>query len=221
MLHHFFSNTTPHFGSLRSLPKTDCGEKIKLLVPDEKTHGLGIQRESCKKRKMASFRRFWVKQPRQSENISDEKCYLCRSTRLYTVPESNETEVKTQHRRHNAPGHTTRTSCHTLSGSPLSLGHGIAANSGSWGLKTPVMAGHRLHRIPLAAVVVCLSSLQRQQLTACCCLLACARQSDTRRYRDKEDEIGHKHKRTRRSCERTGYYFAVPAVGPCLDAQAD
>ena len=102
-----------------------------------------------------------------------------------------------------------------------SLGHGIAANSGSWGLKTPVMASHRLHRIPLAAVVVCLSSLQRQQLTACCCLLACARQSDTRRHRDKEDEIGHKHKSTRRFCERTGYYFAVPAVCPRLDAPAD
>ena len=30
---------------------------------------------------MVSFRRFWVKTPRHSETISDEKCYLYRSTR--------------------------------------------------------------------------------------------------------------------------------------------
>ena len=46
-VHHFFSNSTPQFGSLRPLPKTDL-EKIK-LIPDEKSHGSGIQRESRKK----------------------------------------------------------------------------------------------------------------------------------------------------------------------------
>ena len=49
----------------------------------------------------------------------------------------------------------------------------------------------------LAAVVVCLSSLQRQQLTDCCCLLPCARHSDTQRRRGKEDD--YKHKRPHRS----------------------
>ena len=29
------------------------------------------------------FRRFWVKEPRHSENISDEKCYLYRGTRPF------------------------------------------------------------------------------------------------------------------------------------------
>ena len=36
-----------------------------------------------------------------------------------------------------------------------------------------------------------------------------------------KDENGHNHMRTRRSYEPTGYYIAMPAVGPCLDAPAD
>ena len=58
--------------------------KMKLLLPDdEKSHGLGTKRESCKK--MANFLPFWVKEPRDSGIISDEKRYticLYRSTRL-------------------------------------------------------------------------------------------------------------------------------------------
>ena len=83
------------------------------------------------------------------------------------------------------------------------------------------MASHRLHRMLLAvAVVVCLSSLQRQQLLAAACL--CVPHKATREDAgDKGAENGHKHKRTRRSNQRTGYYLAVPAVGPCLDAPAD
>ena len=29
---------------------------------------------------MSYFRRFWIKKPRHSENVSDQKCYLCRRT---------------------------------------------------------------------------------------------------------------------------------------------
>ena len=76
-MHHSFSEV-PHFGSLILLPKTVRG-KIK-LVPDEKSHSLGIQRESCKE--MTGFRRFWAKEPRHS-NISHEKCYLYCSTRQH------------------------------------------------------------------------------------------------------------------------------------------
>ena len=47
------------------------------LLPDEKSHGLGAQRESGKKNGLLCifFRRFWVKEPRHSENDSGEKCY--------------------------------------------------------------------------------------------------------------------------------------------------
>ena len=41
-MHHFFS-VIPNFRSLRHVPKIDLGRKIKLL-PDEKCHGLDIQR---------------------------------------------------------------------------------------------------------------------------------------------------------------------------------
>ena len=42
------------------------------------------------KKKMSYFihffsRRFWVKDPRHSETVSDEKCYLYRSMRLNTT----------------------------------------------------------------------------------------------------------------------------------------
>ena len=33
-------------------------------------------------KKLTDFRRFWVKDPNHSENMSDEKCYLYRSTSL-------------------------------------------------------------------------------------------------------------------------------------------
>ena len=83
-----------------------------------------------------------------------------------------------------------------------------------------MMASHRLHRMLLADVVMCLSSLRRQQLLAAACLRV--RDNATREDAgDNEDGNGHKHKRTRCSYECTGYYIAVPAVGPCLDAPAD
>ena len=75
------------------------------------------------------------------------------------------------------------------------------------------MANHRLHRMLLAAVVVCLSSLQRQLLLAATCLRV--RDKATREDAGgKKDDNGHNHKRTRRSYERTDYYITVPAVGP-------
>ena len=46
-VHHFFSEV-PHIASLRPLPKTDLDRVLKLL-PDEKSDGVGIQRESCEK----------------------------------------------------------------------------------------------------------------------------------------------------------------------------
>ena len=47
-VHQFFVGA-PKYGSLRSLPNTDLDKKSKPL-PDEKSYGLGIQRESCKKK---------------------------------------------------------------------------------------------------------------------------------------------------------------------------
>ena len=47
-VHHFFLNTTPHFRSLRPLPKTDL-DNLKLLQ-DEISHGLGVQRENHAKK---------------------------------------------------------------------------------------------------------------------------------------------------------------------------
>ena len=34
-VHHFFSNTTPQFGSLRHVPKTDLERNKTALIPDE------------------------------------------------------------------------------------------------------------------------------------------------------------------------------------------
>ena len=39
------------------------------------------QRRIVKKKKMSYFRRFWVKEPRRSEKISEYECYLYRSMR--------------------------------------------------------------------------------------------------------------------------------------------
>ena len=44
--HHVFSED-PQFGSLRPLPNTDLEKSKTAMIPDEKSHGLGTQRESC------------------------------------------------------------------------------------------------------------------------------------------------------------------------------
>ena len=44
------------------------------------SHSLRVERES-RKTNSPNFRRFWAKEPRHSETISTEKCYLYRSTR--------------------------------------------------------------------------------------------------------------------------------------------
>ena len=82
-----------------------------------------------------------------------------------------------------------------------------------------MITNHRLHSM-FATVIVCLSSMQRQQLLAADCLRV--RGKVTRKdAREKEDENRYTNKRTCRSHEHTGYYIAVPAVGPCLDAPAE
>ena len=53
------------------LTQTLMWTKLKFL-PDEKFHGLDMQRGSCKN-KMAYFLRFWVKEHRQSDFFSQEK----------------------------------------------------------------------------------------------------------------------------------------------------
>ena len=63
-----------------SKPKTHFQRKQKLL-PDEKSHGLGTQQESRKK-VSGPFPTIWVKEPRHSDTISDEKRCLYRSARL-------------------------------------------------------------------------------------------------------------------------------------------
>ena len=72
---------------LRRDPPESYLQKNKLLrARDEKFHGLSAQRESCKK--MTRVQRFWVKETRHSETISDEKCYLhSSSTRLLLTTE--------------------------------------------------------------------------------------------------------------------------------------
>ena len=59
-VHHFFVGA-PKYGSLRSLPNTDLEKKSKPL-PDEKSYGLGIQRDSCKK-KMSFYDSFGFRSP--------------------------------------------------------------------------------------------------------------------------------------------------------------
>ena len=76
-----------------------------------------------------------------------------------------------------------------------------------------MVANHQLKFMLLAAAVVCLGSLQRQQLFVAACLRV--RDKATREDAgNKEDDKGHKYTRTCRSHEGTGYYITVPAVGP-------
>ena len=51
------------------------------MIPNEKAHDLGTQRQSPCGTEMGNFGRFWVKEPRHSETISDQKWY-----HLYHVP---------------------------------------------------------------------------------------------------------------------------------------
>ena len=83
-MHHLFFREVPQSGSfIRPLPKPDL-KQIKTPTNRMKnSHWLRYTtREPCKK-KMAYIRRFWVKEPRRSETIPDEKChiYLHRSMR--------------------------------------------------------------------------------------------------------------------------------------------
>ena len=79
-VHHFFPRGSSIW-ELKTSQKTDL-ETNKKLLPAEKSHGLGTQQESCKK--MAVLRRFWVKDPRLSEDKiakKKKKVYPYRSTR--------------------------------------------------------------------------------------------------------------------------------------------
>ena len=62
----------PQIGSLRPPQKTDLSRKTKVL-PDEKSHGLSTQEESCEE--MANFRQFGVKEPRRSGTFFAKKRY--------------------------------------------------------------------------------------------------------------------------------------------------
>ena len=72
-----FDMRFPHFGSLRHVcvPPENRFRDTKTGTPDEKSYDLVRQRESYKAT-FDLFRRFWVKEPRHSENSSDENCYL-------------------------------------------------------------------------------------------------------------------------------------------------
>ena len=85
----FFSNTTPHFWRLRTLPKkTKVGEKQNCYeyIPDEQSHdGLGTRRQSCHKEKKCPISDdLGLKELRHSETISDENCHLYRSIRQFS-----------------------------------------------------------------------------------------------------------------------------------------
>ena len=72
----FFSILPLNLGALRPLPKTDLDKNKTCFIADEQSHGLGTRRESRKK-KMAYFRRFWVKSPFIQKPFQvDENCYL-------------------------------------------------------------------------------------------------------------------------------------------------
>ena len=60
---------------LKTAPKNLLGEKMKQLPLDQQSHGLGAQRDSCEKLDHG-FRRFWVKEPRHSETVSNENALL-------------------------------------------------------------------------------------------------------------------------------------------------
>ena len=65
-------------------PKNWFGKRK--TVPDEQSHGLGIQQKSCKNKK-TKFRRFRVKEPRHSENKMAKKRYTShRRTRTAVEP---------------------------------------------------------------------------------------------------------------------------------------
>ena len=62
-----------------SLPNIDL-RKVKLLPEENFSCPMCTNENHAKK--MANFRRNWVKEPRHSETIQDEKRYLHRSTSL-------------------------------------------------------------------------------------------------------------------------------------------
>ena len=71
--HHLFSGI-PIFWELDTSSNNEFGEQKKKLprsMSDEKSHGLGVPRESYKDD-------LWVKEPRQSEKNSQKKVYLHR-----------------------------------------------------------------------------------------------------------------------------------------------
>lgn len=66
----------PQFWELLPMAKTFMGKNK--TATERKIHGLGSRRKPHAK-PMTYFRRFWIDNPRHSEAISDEKCYLRRS----------------------------------------------------------------------------------------------------------------------------------------------
>ena len=68
---HRFSPEVPRFWERKTLSRKHESETNTTATGNEKSHGLGTQRESMKK-KMANFRRFLVQEPRHSETVSDE-----------------------------------------------------------------------------------------------------------------------------------------------------
>ena len=77
-VHHFFSEV-PHICSLKHVPphkKMIYGE-IKPLPDEYKSYGLGIQRVyHAKKVTYSEPTRYWAKEPRHPETVSDEKYLL-------------------------------------------------------------------------------------------------------------------------------------------------
>ena len=76
-------------------PKTDLEKNKTALIPDEKCHGLGTQPKPCKKYGPLFF--FFsddsisrLRSPViRKKFISNENCYLCRSTRPFCPFEAN------------------------------------------------------------------------------------------------------------------------------------
>ena len=85
---HFFLILPLDFGAYDLSPRPDLEKNQNCYAPDEKSHGLGTQGESCNF-VFGYFRRFWVKEPRDSEtNLSHEKCHLYRVARVGIVDPS-------------------------------------------------------------------------------------------------------------------------------------
>ena len=59
-----------------TLPKTDKWGDKKKALPDEQSHGLAVQRKLFLPKKITKLRRFWVKKPRHTENVSAKKWCL-------------------------------------------------------------------------------------------------------------------------------------------------